>query len=85
MIKFLAPIRRLAALCAVLTSCLMANIATADTASETAAFHAALVAAQAQDWLAAATAVQGAGPAAADVIEWQRLRASVGEIGRAHV
>lgn len=80
MTQFLAPIRRFAALCSILLTGLFPLTATADTASETAAFHAALVAAQAQDWPAAATAVKVAGPVATDVIEWQRLRASVGTL-----
>jgi soluble lytic murein transglycosylase len=49
-------------------------------ASETSAFAAALAAAQQGDWSGATIAAQGAGAVAADVIEWQRLRAGEGSL-----
>lgn len=49
-------------------------------ANETTAFATALNAAQKGDWSAATAAAQGAGAAAADVIEWQRLRAGEGRL-----
>lgn len=49
-------------------------------ASETTAFATALSAAQKEDWAGATAAAQGAGAVAADVIEWQRLRAGQGRL-----
>lgn len=70
---------------AALWLCLMLIIAPlaapAGEAEEIGAFKTALAAAAAQDWPAATAAAQGAGPVAADVVEWHRLRASQGNLG----
>lgn len=56
----------------------LAPKAEADDAS---VLRAAETRAAAQDWPGALAAVQGAGPVARDIIEWQRLRAGEGQLG----
>lgn len=72
--------RPLAALALGLALALSPLAAQAGQKEETAAFSAALNAAGAGDWASATAQARAAGAAAADVIEWQRLRAAQGSL-----
>ncbi|HEX9859049.1 MAG TPA: lytic transglycosylase domain-containing protein, partial [Paracoccaceae bacterium] len=62
----------------VLALAALPSLARADAASALAAAQARVAA---QDWPAAQSAAQGAGAVAADIVEWQRLRAGEGLLG----
>lgn len=71
---------RLVALGLVLTLGLLPPAARAGQAEEDAAFRSALASADRGDWAMATATARGAGGAAPDVIEWERLRAGQGEL-----
>ncbi len=74
-------LRPLATLAVALGLVLSPLSAPAGEKQEIAAFAAALDAARAGDWAAATAQARAAGAVAADVIEWQRLRAGQGSLG----
>lgn len=78
----LSPVRptRFAALALSLALAVLPLAARAGQAEEDAAFRSALASADRGDWATATATARGAGGAAPDVIEWERLRAGQGAL-----